>query len=188
MPLSDSGIDCQPSPLQAPAQPPHVPGMSEPVNINTLIIEELYCEALVLSDEVREVFAVKKDAKKVFPDEDLVRVAMSCEGLGTTTRMMHAVAWLLNHRAHLMGELSEIQLRRYGRLSPDFKDANPDNLSLLPAHVRELIDVTDAFYARLQRLDQCWNRNTPEWPADLRMLNERLSGQIQLRGTGTDFR
>ncbi len=162
--------------------------MSEPANINGIIVEELYCEALVLSDEVREVFAVRNDANKVFPDEDLVRVAMSCEGLRTTTRMMHAVAWLLNHRAFLMGELSEIQLRRYGRLSPDFKEADPENLAMLPGHVRELIDVTDKFYARLQRLDQCWTRHTPEWPADLRMLNERISGQIQLRGAGTGTR
>ena len=80
--------------------------MSEPVTINPLIIETLYCEALVLSDEVRNAFTLSGRLEGNRNDEDLARVALSSEGLRTTTRMMHAIAWLLNHRAFFMGEIS----------------------------------------------------------------------------------
>jgi regulator of CtrA degradation len=82
-------------------------------------VEGLYCEALVLSDEVRAAFDLSGRIEDTGTHED-ARIALSCEALRTTTRMMHAVAWLLNHRAYFMGELSEFQLRRYGRLAPDF--------------------------------------------------------------------
>ena len=78
-------------------------GMGTPSNINPRIIEGLYCEALVLSDEVRAVFTLsgRMDAAG---DVDTARIALSCEALRTTTRMMHALAWLLNHRAYFSGE------------------------------------------------------------------------------------
>jgi regulator of CtrA degradation len=57
--------------------------------------------------------------------------------------MMHAVAWLLNHRAYFMGELSEFQLRRYGRLAPDFPAADPDRMALLSPKIRTLIAATE---------------------------------------------
>src|ERR1700741_1773286 len=93
--------------------------MPEPATINPRIIEGLYCEALVLSDEVRQRFALSGRMDDTGQDEDLARIALSCEGLRTTTRMMHAIAWLLNHRAYCMGELSEFQLRRHGKLAQD---------------------------------------------------------------------
>src|SRR5919112_1034660 len=99
--------------------------MSQPATINPRIIEGLYCEALVLSDEVRHAFALSGRIGETGEDEDLSRVALSCEGLRTTTRMMHAIAWLLNHRAFFMGELSEFQLRRHGKLARDVAAADP---------------------------------------------------------------
>ena len=65
-------------------------------------------------------------------DDCVERVALSCEGLRATTRTMHCLAWLLNHRAYFNGELSEFQLRRYGRLT-DFPESDPEKLALLPA-------------------------------------------------------
>ena len=71
--------------------------MSEPARMNSHIVEKLYCEALVLSDEVRSAFALSGRMEDAGTQEDLARVALSCEALRTTTRMMHATAWLLNH-------------------------------------------------------------------------------------------
>ena len=82
--------------------------MSQPATIKPRIIEALYAEALVLADEVRASFDTSmrspSRAGDAGEDEDLARIAMSCEALRSTTRMMHALAWLLNHRAYFNGE------------------------------------------------------------------------------------
>src|SRR5690348_2359305 len=99
--------------------------MAGPTNLSEPIIETLYCEALVLADEVRAAFDLSP--RPVSVNEDLVRIALSVEGLRTTTRMMHILAWLLNHRAFFTGELSEFQLRRHGTLPPD-RPSDPEQL------------------------------------------------------------
>lgn len=152
--------------------------MSDPVNINAHIVESLYCEALVLSDEVRETFAGSSVDDLTDRHDDLTRVALSCEGLRTTTRMMHAIAWLLNHRAHIMGELTEFQLRRHGRLSADLPGPDPANLPLLPSATRELIAATDRFYARLLRLERSWRRSGPAPRSAVDSLRERLQNRM----------
>ena len=155
--------------------------MASPANINPRIVEALYSEGLVLSDEVRAAF----DFSRLTPGslssdcEDLARIALSCEALRTTTRMMHALAWLLNHRAHFRGEISEFQLRRHGRLQPAFPSADPERLALLTPDVRTLIATTERFYARLLRLDTGWReRETASAPAITR-LRERLGGLVR---------
>ena len=146
--------------------------MGKPASINPRIIEGLYCEALVLSDEVRAAFALsgRLDAAA---NEDEASVALSCEGLRTTTRMMHAVAWLLNHRAFFAGELSEFQLRRHGRLA-DFPESEAHRMALIDAETRELILATERFHARLKRLDNGWRERQPAASSAIAALRERL--------------
>jgi regulator of CtrA degradation len=149
--------------------------MTQPASINPRIVEGLYCEALVLSDEVRGAFELTGRLEDGAIDEDQLRVALSCEALRTTTRMMHAIAWLLNHRAYFMGELSEFQLRRHGRLANDFPPADPDRVALLSPEVRALIAATERFYARLVRLDRDWRRSAEvPAPSAIARLRERL--------------
>ncbi|HVR90640.1 MAG TPA: DUF1465 family protein [Novosphingobium sp.] len=157
--------------------------MSKPATINPRIVEGLYCEALVLSDEVRAAFDLsgRIDAKLDCArgaSEDEARVALSCEALRTTTRMMHAVAWLLNHRAFFAGELSEFQLRRHGKLS-DFPQSDPERMALLAAETRELILATERFYARLLRLDRGWREPESEAPSAVAALRERLGQAVR---------
>ena len=152
--------------------------MAQPATINPRIIEGLYCEALVLADEVRAAFDMSGRIGQAGEHEDLARVALSCEALRTTTRMMHAIAWLLNQRAYFMGELSEFQLRRYGKLTPDYPAADPERLSLLAPEVRELIGATERLYARLARLDHGWRRSEPENPGAIARLRERFGKSI----------
>lgn len=146
--------------------------------MNRHIVERLYCEALVLSDEVRAAFDLSGRIEEAGMEEDLARIALSCEALRTTTRMMHATAWLLNHRAYFMGELSEFQLRRYGRLAADLPAPDPDQLAMLDAGTRELIAATERFYARLVRLDQGWRQRDPHAPTAIERLRERLARQV----------
>jgi regulator of CtrA degradation len=152
--------------------------MSKPATINPRIIEGLYCEALVLSDEVRAAFDLSARFENAHIDEDVARIALSCEALRTTTRMMHAVAWLLNHRAYFAGELSEFQLRRYGRLASDFPGADGERLSLLDHKTRTLIASTERFYARLVRLDNGWRETVPAMPSAIARLRERLGKSV----------
>ena len=151
--------------------------MGKPANINPRIIEGLYCEALVLSDDVRAVFALsgRMDAAG---EEDEARVALSCEALRTTTRMMHALAWLLNHRAYFSGELSEFQLRRYGKLV-EFPESEPRRLVLLDPPIRDLVAATQRFHARLKRLDHGWRERASDAPSAIAALRERLGQQLR---------
>lgn len=154
---------------------PGIYGMTQTASINPRIIEGLYCEALVLSDEARALFDLSGRSEVAAADEDLARLALSCEALRTTTRMMHAIAWLLNHRAYFRGELSEFQLRRHGRLAADFPEADPARLALLAPKVRALIEATEQFHARLVRLDNGWRRREPGTHGAIEQLRQRLA-------------
>jgi regulator of CtrA degradation len=148
--------------------------MSPAANINSRIVEGLYCEALVLSDEVRCAFDLSGRIDQAAAEEDSARVALSCEALRTTTRMMHAIAWLLNHRAYLAGELSEFQLRRHGRLSSDFPVSDPERMALIEPRVQDLILATEAFYARLLRIDRGMRERDLNRPSVIDRLRDRL--------------
>ncbi len=152
--------------------------MASPASINPRIIEGLYCEALVLSDEVRAAFALSGRLDSTSASEDEANIALSCEALRTTTRMMHAVAWLLNHRAFFAGELSEFQLRRHGKLT-NFPEADPLRLALIDGQTRQLIQATERFHARLKRLDNGWREREPGSPSAIAALRERLGLQAR---------
>ncbi|PEQ12778.1 AraC family transcriptional regulator [Novosphingobium sp. PC22D] len=158
--------------------------MPEPVTINPRIVEMLYSEALVLADEVRAAFAQPGRHETDSDDEDLVRLALSSEGLRTTTRMMHAVAWLLNHRAHFMGELSEFQLRRHGKLSADMRRSDPAQLALLDPEIRALVVATERFCERLRRLDSNWRRIETGASSAIARLRERIEDRVVLENHG----
>jgi len=162
--------------------------MSQPATINPQIIDGLYGEALVLSDEVRTAFTLPSADLGAAPELDIVRVALSSEGLRTTTRIMHATAWLLNHRAYFMGELSEFQLRRYGRLSPDLERSNEANLALLSLDIRDLVETTERFYERLLRLDRDWQLSETGEPSAILRLRERLARKVAGNANDTHVR
>jgi len=154
--------------------------MHEPANLNPRIIESLYVEGLMLSDEVRSAFDM---SRRPFHDpEDPACIALSCEALRTTTRMMHAVAWLLNHRAYLNGEISSFQLQRHGRIAASLPSSDPARLALLEPATCELIRATELFYARLVRLDAGWRKREqerrPAVPA-IQRLRARLARAVR---------
>lgn len=151
--------------------------MTGPTDINPHIIEALYNEALLLADEVREAFDLSGRLERTSEDEDLARIAMSCEALRTTTRMMHVIAWLLNQRAYFSGEVSELQLRRHGRLPVKTARSDPGQLALLDPEIRGLVLTTERLYARIERLDHAWQDSFRMQPSGLERLRERL-GQL----------
>ncbi|MBA3055621.1 MAG: DUF1465 family protein [Sphingomonadales bacterium] len=154
--------------------------MGQPTNLNARIIESLYAEGLMLSDEVRAAFDLtQRPPADQHPDpEDATRIALSCEALRTTTRMMHAVAWLLNQRAYFQGEISELQLRRHGRIPGNLSPAEPERLALLDPETRDLIRATERFHARLVRLDAGW-REAGAAASTIEQLRERLARAVR---------
>lgn len=148
--------------------------MAQTADLSPTIVEALYREALELADQVRAAFDLSGRLTATSEDEDLARIALSCEALRTTTRMMHAIAWLLNQRAYLSGELSEFQLRRHGRLPPARADDEHGEAGTLAPQLAELIERTRRFYARIERLDVAWRTRFEMQPAAIHRLRERL--------------
>ncbi|MHA7819350.1 MAG: DUF1465 family protein [Erythrobacter sp.] len=150
--------------------------MSRTTNLSRPIIEALYSEALVLADDVRAVFALGTREPEIGEDATL-RLALSTEGLKTTTRMMHVLAWLLNQRAFFSGELTENQVRQHGTLPAD-RPADPKALGVLEPATCELIAETERLHERIARLDEAW-RCGFEMASPARAIHSRLKRRLQ---------
>jgi regulator of CtrA degradation len=158
-------------------------------SLNPRIVEALYIEALVLSDAARARFdQLREDAgarvravngavdrltadHPVSPDD----VEVMCEALRTTTRVMHCLAWLLNHRAWFAGEISAMQLRRHGRLITHFPASDPQIVRRLPEDLSALVLESELLYARIQRLEAGWRNERPAPKGEMDRLRERLA-------------
>ncbi|MEL7199771.1 MAG: DUF1465 family protein [Pseudomonadota bacterium] len=149
--------------------------MRRTTNLSRPIIEALYTEALVLTDEVRLVFALGANQPETGGDS-AVRMALSTEGLKTTTRMMHVLAWLLNQRAFFAGELSEEQVRKHGSLPSD-RAADPAQLKRLEPETCALIAETEKLHKRISRLDDAWRQNF-EMNSPARAFQGRLERRL----------
>jgi regulator of CtrA degradation len=152
--------------------------MAEPADISPTIVESLYGEALELADEVRAAFDLSGRLDLAGADEDLARIALSCEALRTTTRMMHAIAWLLNQRAFFAGELSEFQLRHHGRLPPGQPASDEGQLAMLGPRLVELIRRSERFHARIARLDAAWRERFRMYPGAIHRLRDRIGAEM----------
>ena len=145
--------------------------MALPADINPRIVDSLYCDALLLADELRARFG----GDFSIGEDCAARVALSCEGLRATTRTMHCLAWLLNHRAYFVGEISEFQLRRHGRLPAP--SASGD-LSMVPDDAARLVRMSERLFTRIERLEHAWRRGdaAPGEPTAIERLRQRLAG------------
>ena len=65
------------------------------------LLDSLYSEALVMADEARSMF---EHVEADLPAR--ISLALSCESLKVTTRLMQVIAWLLNQKAYRAGELT----------------------------------------------------------------------------------
>ncbi|MFN3865037.1 MAG: DUF1465 family protein [Erythrobacter sp.] len=149
--------------------------MARTSNLSRPIIEALYSEALVLADEVRAVFAAGT-REPVTGEDAFVRLALSTEGLKTTTRMMHVLAWLLNQRALFSGELPESTVRLHGALPPD-RGSDARHLALLEPETRALIAETERLHQRIARLDEAWRQHF-HMSSPARAFQERIGREI----------
>lgn len=155
-------------------------------NLNPRIVEALYVDALALADEARAVFDRLRHGHyrdtlvgaNDDPEANLAHVQLSCETLRTTTRVTHCLAWLLNHRAYFAGELSELQLRRHGRLIANFPMSDPLQALALPGEAQRCVHESERLYARIQRLERAWRGDTVEGVSAIERLRERLATAV----------
>jgi len=155
-------------------------------SISPRIVEALYIEALVLADAARSRFdelrecagggeTVSDGAMADAGISDFYGIELTCEALRTTTRVMHCLAWLLNHRAWFAGQLNAGQLRRHGRLITHFPASDPAIVGRLPTDLAALVHESERLYARIQRLEQAWRSEIPPVPGAIERLRDRLA-------------
>lgn len=149
--------------------------MQHTVDITALIIEELYCEANVLADEVRTAFVPA--ATELMPIDLPLRRALECEGLKATTRIMHVLAWLLNHRAFLAGQMSDLQWERHTQLPPD-RAPSAELMDMLDLSTRALVAQTQRLHARVARIDAEYRMARSNLQPSCGQLHERLERQF----------
>ena len=143
--------------------------------IRRQVVEELYEETLLLADEARATFDMRS-RETVEPGTEPARIALSIEGLRTTTRLMNLLAWLLNQRAFFAGELTAAQVRMNGKLSQD-RPSDPVQMDRLQPVVRALVRESERLYARAERLDTQLQREGDEGPA--KTLQSRLTSTFE---------
>ena len=141
--------------------------------VHEQVIEDLYNEALALADEARGVFDLRHVSGQSLKTDE-ARMALSIEGLRTTTRVMHVLAWLLNQRAYHSGELSRSQMLRYGTLGEE-RPSDPENMKLLELTTRSLIRDTERLYARVRRLDDEQRQLAGQGPAPVQQMHGRIA-------------
>src|SRR3954462_13560324 len=94
------------------------------VRIPSRLIDSLYTESMVLSDEARSYFDdAGRDARATL--EPFARVGFACESLKVTTRIMHIVAWLLPQPAVTGGGIPNRDGRHRDRRVGHAQDSDP---------------------------------------------------------------
>lgn len=125
------------------------------------LVESLYAEAMLLADEARAYFDESGRAERDRLDP-LRRVTFSCESLKVTTRLMHAIAWLLTQRGVFAGELSPRDALDPSRRLGDAPATADDVLASMPDGARALILTSIDLYRRVGRLDAAQAEPVPD--------------------------
>jgi regulator of CtrA degradation len=134
------------------------------------LLESLYTEAMILADEARSYFDRDQMTVNLSPE---ISVAFSCESLKVTTRLMHSIAWLLNQKAILAGEISQYDSLTDARDLGYSPASDSFQVERFPEEARTLIAASEDLYFRLQRLSQKMRSADMPVPEPLAMI-ERL--------------
>lgn len=153
------------------------------------LIDSIYTEALLLADEARAWFDRHRAGEGAgAQDEDpltdwaarhdpTLRIALSCESLRLTTRLMHVIAWLLHQRAIACGEISGSAADPAGRLGPS-PECDLANLDQLPVAVRHLVQASLALYERVAALEAVQVEQPAGGQVPVHAMIERLRAAV----------
>lgn len=136
-------------------------------------VENLYVEAMVLADEAYGCFALTRDLGGA-PEQAAHRVALACESLKTTTRLMHVIAWLLHQRAMLAGEPGATDRDSAAQLG-DALPADAELCASFDPAVRRVVRESERLFAQVKRIDTQWRQSHAAAPV------QQLLGELQAR-------
>ncbi|WP_375394145.1 DUF1465 family protein [uncultured Sphingomonas sp.] len=135
--------------------------------------DALYVEAMLLADEARSYFDEgSRVEREALPP--MARVAFSCESLKVTTRLMHAIAWLLTQRAVAAGELRPCEALDPARRLGTAPMSDAESLAEMPTGARRLIDASIDLHRRVARLDALQEREMAA-VSPARSMQQRLA-------------
>ncbi|MGE0564005.1 MAG: DUF1465 family protein [Pseudolabrys sp.] len=133
---------------------------------NSQAFSDLFREGMALVEETATYLdgAGRQESKALTRGAAL---AYATESMRLTTRLMQLASWLLLHRAVKEGEMSLAQANKEkAKVKLSTADvADPQNLALLPAQLRELIERSQKLQMRVRRLDTTIH-NTNAAPAE----------------------
>jgi regulator of CtrA degradation len=132
---------------------------AEPVSFgsrlaNSQAFADLFRDGMALVEQTASYLdgTGRKESKAL---ERTAALAYATESMRLTTRLMQLASWLLLHRAVKEGEMSLAQADKEKakvKLSTvDFSD--PNNVKLLPAQLRELIERSQTLHGKVRRFD-----------------------------------
>jgi regulator of CtrA degradation len=160
--------------IAATARVWHVRIMSETVapspSLHHSLVHSLYADALVLADEARGWFdRARAEGEMQWPvvrpdDADSIlnwpgrtdasaRIALSCESLRLTTRLMHVIAWLLMQRAVAVGEVDAATALMPDNRLGEAPRYDADAIATLPAPAQRLIEASVRLHERVAALE-----------------------------------
>ena len=117
-------------------------------------VENLYVEAMLLADEAHAAFAAERDLGSVRGNA-AAQIALACESLKTTTRLMHVIAWLLHRRAMFAGDPGAGPNDSAARIGAPVA-ADWDVCEGFDASLRRIVSASERLFERVALLEAGW--------------------------------
>ena len=117
-------------------------------------VENLYVEAMLLADEAHAAFAAQRNLGSVRGNA-AAQIALACESLKTTTRLMHVIAWLLHRRAMFAGDPGAGPNDSAARIGAPVA-ADWDVCEGFDASLRRIVSASERLFERVALLEAGW--------------------------------
>ncbi|QCI79775.1 DUF1465 family protein [Hankyongella ginsenosidimutans] len=148
-----------------------------PAALTARLVDQLYHEAMDLAEETRSYFdSMGQEERRLLAP--MARVVFSCESLKITTRLMHAISWLLVQKAVAAGEMTPEDAnrsdRRLGLANSGVPIGQDERLAMLPEAARALVARSEDLFERACRLEQQVGQPEADVDSPARALISRL--------------
>jgi regulator of CtrA degradation len=154
---------------------PHSPSYrQDAVSLFRAQVETLYVEAMVLADEAYAALASGREVIDGASGDAGERIALACESLKTTTRLMHIIAWLLHQRALIAGEPGASEKDSAAQLG-EALEADAALCRRFDPLVQRIVRDSERLFVRVKRLDGEWRSQRQVAPV------QALLGELQAR-------
>ena len=134
--------------------------MAQGRSVQRAQVENLYVEAMLLADEAHATFAAARERGmargSVLNGDALAQIALACESLKTTTRLMHIIAWLLHRRAMLAGDPGASANDSAARIGEPVA-VDWDLCAGFDEPLRRIIAASERLFERIALLEAGWD-------------------------------